>query len=98
MSKTILYVDDSSTMLLSVRASLEMAGFKVVTASDGVQALAALANGLILLTCGVNANVVRFLMRMADPPKTAALSPSSFRSWSSRSAGCRASGSRPSSP
>jgi two-component system chemotaxis response regulator CheY len=45
MSKTILYVDDSSTMLLSVRASLEMAGFKVVTASDGVQALAALANG-----------------------------------------------------
>ncbi|WP_300432745.1 response regulator [Thalassolituus sp.] len=39
MSKTIFVVDDSATMLMSVRASLEMNGFKVETASDGVQAL-----------------------------------------------------------
>ena len=39
MSKTIFVVDDSATMLMSVRASLEMNGYKVETASDGVQAL-----------------------------------------------------------
>ena len=39
MSKLIFVVDDSSTMLMSVKASLEMHGFKVETASDGVQAL-----------------------------------------------------------
>ena len=39
MSKTIFVVDDSATMLMSVRASLEMNGFKVETATDGVQAL-----------------------------------------------------------
>ena len=39
MSKLIFVVDDSATMMMSVRSSLEMNGFKVETASDGVEAL-----------------------------------------------------------
>ena len=46
MSKTILIVDDSATMVLSVKSTLEMNGFNVVTASDGVQALAKLKGGI----------------------------------------------------
>jgi two-component system chemotaxis response regulator CheY len=46
MSKTILVVDDSATMVMSLKASLEIAGFKVETANDGVQALAKLKSGV----------------------------------------------------
>jgi two-component system chemotaxis response regulator CheY len=46
MAKTILIVDDSATMVLSVKSTLEMNGFNVVTASDGVQALAKLKGGI----------------------------------------------------
>jgi len=46
MGKTILIVDDSATMILSVKCTLEMNGFRVETASDGVQALKALTGGL----------------------------------------------------
>ncbi|MTW21423.1 response regulator [Allochromatium palmeri] len=46
MSKTILVVDDSATMVMSLKASLEMAGFKVETAGDGVQALSKLKSGI----------------------------------------------------
>ncbi|MCK7574997.1 MAG: response regulator [Chromatiales bacterium] len=46
MSKTILVVDDSATMVMSLKASLEMAGFKVETAGDGVQALTKLKAGV----------------------------------------------------
>ncbi|ACR32310.1 response regulator [Burkholderia glumae] len=46
MSKSILLVDDSVTMLMSLRGSLEMAGgLSVETASDGVQALKRLRSG-----------------------------------------------------
>ncbi len=45
MAKTILIVDDSATMLMSVKSNLEMNGFKVETASDGVQALNKLKSG-----------------------------------------------------
>lgn len=45
MSKTILVIDDSATMVMSLQASLEMAGFQVRTASDGVKGLAALKTG-----------------------------------------------------
>ena len=53
MAKTNLIVDDSATMLMSVKAILEMSGFAVATASDGVQALERLKGGLrpdLLLT------------------------------------------------
>ena len=46
MAKTILIVDDSSTMVMSVKSNLEIAGFKVETAEDGVKALAKLKGGV----------------------------------------------------
>lgn len=42
MSKHILVVDDSATMTLSLKNSLELAGFAVSSAADGVKALARL--------------------------------------------------------
>ncbi len=45
MAKTIMIVDDSSTMLMSLRNSLEIAGFKVVEAADGAIALKSLQGG-----------------------------------------------------
>jgi CheY-like chemotaxis protein len=39
MDKVILVVDDSTTVRKFVAASLNMKGFRVVTASDGVEAL-----------------------------------------------------------
>jgi two-component system chemotaxis response regulator CheY len=46
MGKKILIVDDSPTMTMSVKSSLQMNGFEVKTASDGVQALTLLKGGL----------------------------------------------------
>lgn len=46
MPKLILIVDDSATMLLSVRSTLQMNGYKVESASDGVQALTRIKDGL----------------------------------------------------
>lgn len=46
MAKTILIVDDSATMIMSLKSSLEMAGFKVESANDGVQALSKLSSGV----------------------------------------------------
>jgi two-component system chemotaxis response regulator CheY len=45
MSKNILIVDDSATMLMSIRTTLEMGGYKVETAPDGAQALEKLKTG-----------------------------------------------------
>ena len=45
MSKTILIVDDSLTMTMSLKSNLELNGFKVETASDGLQALNKLKTG-----------------------------------------------------
>jgi len=42
MSKTVMIVDDSTTMLMSLQNSLEIAGYGVVSATDGVKALAKL--------------------------------------------------------
>ena len=44
--KTILIVDDSATMVMSVKNNLEIAGFNVETAEDGVKALAKLRAGI----------------------------------------------------
>jgi two-component system chemotaxis response regulator CheY len=46
MAKRILIVDDSPTMTMSVKSSLQMNGFEVKTAADGVQALTLLKGGL----------------------------------------------------
>ena len=45
MAKTILVVDDSSTMLMSLKNTLEVSGFSVLTASDGAVALVKLQGG-----------------------------------------------------
>ena len=46
MAKTVLIVDDSATVILSVKSTLEMSGYKVETASDGLKALDKLKDGL----------------------------------------------------
>lgn len=46
MAKKILIVDDSVTMLMSVQNNLEIAGFKVETAEDGIKAMTKLKGGL----------------------------------------------------
>ncbi len=44
--KQVFIVDDSSTMLMSLKSTLEISGFKVETASDGEQALGKIKAGL----------------------------------------------------
>jgi two-component system chemotaxis response regulator CheY len=46
MAKKIFIVDDSATMLMSVKGNLEMNGFEVATAVDGQDALDKLKAGL----------------------------------------------------
>ena len=46
MGKTILIVDDSATMIMSVKSILEIEGFLVETAGDGVEAIAKIRGGL----------------------------------------------------
>ena len=46
MTKTIFIVDDSATMVMSVKANIQMNGFKVETAADGQQAYDKLKAGL----------------------------------------------------
>ncbi len=46
MNKTVLLVDDSATMLMSLKNTLEMSGFRVATAGDGASALAELRGGM----------------------------------------------------
>jgi two-component system, chemotaxis family, chemotaxis protein CheY len=44
--KCVFLVDDSATMLMSLKGTLEISGYKVDTASDGEQALGKLKAGL----------------------------------------------------
>jgi two-component system chemotaxis response regulator CheY len=46
MAKTILIVDDSVTMLMSLKSSLALGGYQVETANDGQVALDKLKGGL----------------------------------------------------
>ncbi len=46
MAKTIMVIDDSATMRLSLKSALELNGFKVVCAGDGVLALNQLKIGV----------------------------------------------------
>ncbi len=45
MAMTVLVVDDSATMVLSLKATLTMNGFEVVTAGNGQQAMDKLQSG-----------------------------------------------------
>lgn len=46
MTKTVFLIDDSAVMLASVKQTLEIAGFKVETAKDGLEAFNRLKSGL----------------------------------------------------
>jgi two-component system chemotaxis response regulator CheY len=46
MATTILIVDDSMTMLMSLKTTLTMSGYKVETANNGQEALGKLKSGL----------------------------------------------------
>jgi two-component system chemotaxis response regulator CheY len=46
MAMTILIVDDSMTMLMSLKTTLTMSGLKVETANNGQEALGKLKSGL----------------------------------------------------
>lgn len=46
MTKKIFIVDDSVTMLMSIKSNLEMSGFEVTSACDGQDALEKLQAGL----------------------------------------------------
>jgi len=46
MAKTILIIDDSAVMLMSLKQTLEMAAFKVVAAKDGLEAFNCIKSGL----------------------------------------------------
>lgn len=43
--KTIFLIDDSATMVMSLKNALQMSGFAVETASDGAQAMTKLKTG-----------------------------------------------------
>ena len=45
MGKRIMVVDDSATMMMSVKETLEMNGFEIETAGDGLEALGKLKGG-----------------------------------------------------
>ena len=46
MAKTIMVVDDSATMRMSLKSNLELSGYKVECAGDGVLALNQLRSGI----------------------------------------------------
>lgn len=46
MAKTIFLIDDSAVMLTSVKQNLELAGYKVETARDGLEGLTRVKGGL----------------------------------------------------
>ena len=46
MAKNVLLVDDSATILMSVKTALEMHGLEVRTATDGLEGLAVIKGGL----------------------------------------------------
>lgn len=56
MTKTILVVDDSGTVRQQVSMALKQAGFAIVEAADGQEALAAIASNraIDMVVCDVN--------------------------------------------
>lgn len=74
MAKTILIVDDSSSLRTVVKISLKRAGYDVIEAEDGVQALSALekAGKLHLIISDVNMpnmDGITFLTKVKQHPR-----------------------------
>jgi two-component system chemotaxis response regulator CheY len=78
MPKTVLVVDDSSTVRQQVSLALKQAGFCIVEAADGQEALAAIdANRSIsMVVCDVNMpvlNGLEMVERVKSKPENRAL-------------------------
>jgi two-component system chemotaxis response regulator CheY len=74
MAKTILIVDDSSSLRTVVRMALNRAGYEVSEAADGVEALAVLdkAAKVHLIVCDVNMpnmDGITFVTKVKQHPK-----------------------------
>lgn len=74
MAKTILIVDDSSSLRTVVKLALQRAGYAVLEAGDGVQALAALeaAGKVHLIVSDVNMpnmDGITFVTRVKQHPR-----------------------------
>ena len=55
LSMTVLLVDDSATLRMEARRALEIAGFDIVEACDGLDALEKLpAQAISLIVCDIN--------------------------------------------
>lgn len=72
MSKHILVVDDSATMLMSLKGSLETQGYKVTTAQDGNLGCQVLKSGvkpdLIITDVNMpNMNGLEFIKQVRGP-------------------------------
>jgi two-component system, chemotaxis family, chemotaxis protein CheY len=63
MSKTVLVVDDSSTVRQQVSLALSQAGFSIVEAADGREAIAAIDSNrnIAMVVCDVNMPVLNGL-------------------------------------
>ena len=63
MSKTVLVVDDSSTVRQQVSLALKQAGFNILEAADGREALATIESnrGIAMVVCDVNMPVLNGL-------------------------------------
>jgi len=63
MSKTVLVVDDSSTVRQQVSLALSQAGFNIVEAADGREAIAAIESNrsIAMVVCDVNMPVLNGL-------------------------------------
>lgn len=78
MSKTVLVVDDSSTVRQQVALALKQAGFDIVEAADGREAIATLEarRGIDMVVCDVNmphVNGLEMVERVKAKPENRAL-------------------------
>ena len=77
MAKTILVVDDSGTVRQQVSMALKQAGFAIVEAADGQEALAAIeANRIDMVVCDVNMpnlNGLEMVERVKNNPENKSL-------------------------
>ncbi len=74
--KRVMVVDDSATIRQQVSLALTQAGFEVIEAVDGVDALAKVTPQLAMMICDVNMprlNGLETLERLRADPSSAAL-------------------------
>ena len=73
MNPTVMLIDDSATVRLQACRALEQAGFSIIEATDGADALTKLetSEGISLIVCDVNmpkVNGIEFVEKLAQRP------------------------------